>query len=242
MIKFFAQYGYIIATVLLLPAFIFAIAAQAKVTRTFNTFKRLPATNGKTAREVAEEMLNNAGVKDCKVQKISGELTDNFNPKTKVVSLSESVYDSNSIASIGVAAHEVGHAIQYNKGYFPMKIRQLTIIASNITSSMLMPLLIIGLIFNYFFAYVGLWIIFIGLLSYFLAFLANLVTLPVEFNASKRALKILQTDGHLTPTETNQARRVLNAAAMTYVASSLIAILQFLRIVFLIFGSSSKRK
>lgn len=241
MVKFFLDYGYIIATALLLPAFIFAITAQAKVTKTFNTFKRVPASNGKTAREVAEQMLNNAGINNCKIQKISGELTDNFNPSTKVVSLSESVYDSNSIASIGVAAHEVGHAIQYSKGYFPMKVRSLTIKLCSLTSTMLLPLLIIGLIVNSFFFAFGIWIIIFAISTYLLAFIVNIITLPVEFNASSRALKILQTEGHLTPTETTQAKRVLNAAAMTYVASSIIALLQLLRIVFYLLGSSKKK-
>lgn len=234
MLEFLTNYGYILFTALLVPVFILAIYAQSKVTSTFNTFKRIDTSNGKTASQVAKEMLENAGIKDCKVVKIKGQLTDNFNPKTKTVSLSEDVYDSTSVASIGVAAHEVGHAIQYHTNYFPIKLRTFTIVLSNFASNLLLPLIIIGLIIDLTIATAPVGIVFISVAIgiYALSFLVNLATLPVEYNASNRALKILETTGTLNQTELPQAKKVLSSAALTYVASTLMALVQFLRIVF----------
>jgi len=243
MLQFLVDYGYIIFTALLLPAFAFAIYAQTRVTRTYSTFKQIESSEGKTAHEVAEQILTDAGITDHKIQQISGDLTDNFNPKTKTISLSESVYNSKSVAAIGVAAHEVGHAIQHHTKYFPIRLRTLTIGLCNLTSQLLLPLLIIGILLNsWTLGYGGIIVILVAVSSYVLSFLLSLVTLPVEFNASKRAVKILQTNGILTPTETAQAKRVLDAAALTYVAASLMSLLQFLRILFYILGSGKKRK
>lgn len=240
MLEFLSSYGYIIFTVLLVPVFILAIYAQSKVTSTFNTFKRIDTANGKTASQVATEMLENAGIKGYKVVKISGQLTDNFNPKNKTVSLSEDVYNSTSVASIGVAAHEVGHAIQYNTGYFPIKLRTATIHISNFASKMLLPLIIIGFIMDIFIATIPIGLIFmmVSIGIYALSFFVNLATLPVEFNASNRALKILETTGTLNATELPQAKRVLSSASLTYVASTLMALVQFLRIIFYFVGIS----
>lgn len=242
MLQFLLDYGYIIFTALLIPALIYSGVVQGKVTKTFNTFKRIDAQSGKTAHEVAEQMLNDAGINYIKVERISGELTDNFNPTTKTISLSDAVYDSKSVASIGVAAHEVGHAIQYHQKYFPIRLRMVTIKLCNFTSKMLMPLLIIGIIcISLGIAFWGIGLISVGILSFILSFLVSIITLPVEFNASNRAIKILKGTGCLTPTESNQAKQVLSAAAQTYVASTLISLLSLLRIVFYFTGSDRKK-
>lgn len=243
MLQFLINYGYIIFTALLIPAFIFAGIAQGKVTKTYNTFKRIDTEKNKKAYEVAEQMLNDAGINYVKVQRISGALTDNFDPSTKVVSLSEDVYDSCSVAAIGIAAHEVGHAIQYHQKYFPIKLRMFTIRVCNLTSNLLMPLLIIGILLSSWgLALWGIGLIGLSIFTFVLSFLISLITLPVEYNASNRALKILSGSGALTTTETSQAKRVLRAAALTYVASALISLLGFLRILFYILGATSKKR
>lgn len=234
--EFLLKYGYIIFTALLLPAMIFAIWAQSRVTKVFNTFKKVPSQNGKTAAEVAKEMLQNAGISDVEVVKINGNLTDNFDPRTKKVSLSEEVYDSTSVGSIGVAAHEVGHAIQNHTNYFPLKLRLFTIKLCNFSSSMLIPLIIISIITFSLIPFISMGIILFAILSFVLSFLISIITLPVEYNASNRAVAILSKNAILTPTETNQSKTVLSAAALTYVASTLISLLNFLRILFYFLG------
>ena len=242
MLQFLAEYGYIIFTILLLPTFGFAIYAQTRVTRTFSTFRQIESSEGKTAHEVAEQMLTDAGITDHKVRQIKGDLTDNFNPKTRTISLSESVYDSKSVAAIGVAAHEAGHAIQYKTKYFPIRFRNMTVKLCAFTSRMLFPLLIIGIILNsWALQTAGILLVLFAIASYVLSFILSLITLPIEFNASKRAIKILQTNSILTPTETVQAKQVLDAAALTYVASALTSLIQFLRILFYAVGSKSKK-
>ncbi len=217
---------------ILLPGIILGIYAQSKVNSTFSKFSNVMSESGKTAGEVAKIMLNSAGCDDIKVTNISGHLTDNYNHRTKTVSLSNSVYNSTSVASIGVAAHEVGHVLQYKTNYFPIKLRTFAITISNISSQLLMPLLITGLIFDFLiytaFGYYFMWA---GIIIFGLSVLVNLVTLPVEYNASHRATTILKESGLLTERETEQAKSVLNAAALTYVASLVYSILAFLRFV-----------
>ena len=221
---------YYLMGIILLPGIIFGIYAQNKVNKTFNTYSNITNEGGRTASEVAKIMLNAAGCNDIKIAKISGELTDNYNHSKKTVSLSNSVYDSTSVSAIGVAAHEVGHVLQYKTNYTPIKLRKFAIVASNISSNLLWPLVIIGLIFNFALASVaGDIILWSGVIVFSLAVLVNLVTLPVEYNASRRATTILKESGLLTEQESEQAGKVLNSAALTYVASLIISILNLLR-------------
>ena len=225
-------WDYYLLGIILVPGIIFAIIAQNKVNSTFNKYTNIMSESGRTASEVARIMLNAAGCTDIRVAKIGGHLTDNYNHKQKTVSLSNSVYDSTSVASIGIAAHEIGHVLQHKTHYFPIKLRTLAIYASNISSVLMWPLIIIGLMFNFLLTLeFGYMIALAGVAVFGLAVLVNLVTLPVEYNASKRATEILSQSGLLTEEETSQAKQVLNAAALTYVAALVVSILNLLRFV-----------
>lgn len=220
--------------ILVLPAMIFAFIAQARVTSTFKKYSQNANVRGLTGAEVAQRMLMAFGVTDIKIEKTSGNLTDHFDPKAKVIRLSESVYDSTSIAAAGVAAHECGHAMQYSVGYGPIKLRNAIIPVCRIGSSLSLPLILAGFIFT--------WqpLVDIGILFFALATLFQLITLPVEFNASHRALETLTSSGTLTDEENAQAKKVLSAAAMTYVAALAVSLAQLLRLI-LIFGGGRRR-
>lgn len=207
----------------IIGAIITAIASW-NVNHTFNKFSQTMTLSGITADECARRILLGAGITDVKIEQVSGNLTDHYDPKAKVLRLSQSVSGQSSIAAVGVAAHECGHAIQHKTGYFPLKLRSLSVPLANIGSWVSWPLIIIGLILGftplakagvYFFAFVVLF---------------QLITLPVEINASRRALDILETQNILTGTEMPKAKKVLRAAAYTYVAALLSAILQLLRL------------
>lgn len=225
-------YLYIIASILILPAMIYSIFVQHKVNSTFKSFQSTNSESGKTAREIARQMLDREGLTNVEIVKIKGNLTDNYNPKTKTLSLSDSTYDSSSVSAIGVAAHEVGHAIQHAKGYVPLKIRSFLVPVVNICSGLSIPLLIIGIVLSAISlvsAEVGEIIIWIAVAFYGSSTLFMLVTLPVEFNASKRALASLENLSFLNEDELPMAKKVLDAAAQTYVASLAISALYFLR-------------
>lgn len=213
---------------ILIPAMIFALYAQYKVNSTFNKYANVKNSRGITAAEVARRILDANGLHDVSVVRISGHLTDNYNPKTNTVSLSDSTYASTSVAAIGVAAHECGHAVQHATGYAPVKVRTGLVPVTNIGSSLGWVLLIAGLIFaSYSLAM-------IGILLYSLMAVFQAVTLPVEFNASSRALKTLESDYILYEDELPMAKKVLSAAALTYVAalvSSLAMIFKLLLMV-----------
>lgn len=214
--------------IVLLPALIFAAYAQLKVSSTYNRFSRVDNRNGWTAAEVARRILDSNGLHDVQIQRISGNLTDNYNPSTNIISLSESVYSSKSVAAIGVAAHECGHAVQYALGYAPIRIRSALVSVTNFGSNAGMILLLIGLLFS---SYT---LAMVGIVMYSTVAVFQAVTLPVEFNASRRALDTLEADGILCSDEIPYAKKVLSAAAMTYVAallSSLSTIFRFLLIV-----------
>ena len=233
---FYIDWMYII---LVLPAVIFSIVASARVNSTFKKYSTLYNSRGMTGRMCAEALLRSAGIYDVRVESVSGNLTDHFDPKAKVIRLSESVYSSNSVAAIGVAAHEAGHAIQHNVGYFPIKIRQAIIPVCQIGSNLAMPLILLGL----FISATGLCEI--GLLLFSLSALFQLVTLPVELNASHRAQKMLLAEGILTQDEIPAAKEVLSAAALTYLASlmtSLVYFLRFLVRVLTMFGRRDNRR
>lgn len=223
---------YYLMGIILVPGLILGIIAQSRVNSTFDKYSNVMSASGRTAGEVAKIMLNAAGCNDIAVTKISGHLTDNYNHKTKMVSLSNSVHDSTSVAAIGVAAHEIGHVLQYKTNYAPIKLRKLAIGLSNISSTLLWPLVIVGLIFSFMLssAYgdIMLWA---GIAVFGLAVVVNLITLPVEYNASKRATTILQQSGLLTEEETSQSKKVLDAAALTYVAALVVSILSLLRFI-----------
>ena len=220
--------------VLIIPAMLFAMWAQFKVSSTFNRYSTQRTRNGMTGAQAAEAVLRACGVTNVRIERVRGNLTDHFDPRAGVIRLSESVYDSASVAAVGVAAHEAGHAAQYAEGYGPIRLRNAIIPVTQIGSSLAWPLLLIGLLFNYeslFFA---------GILFFTLSVVFQLVTLPVEFNASARAVSVLGEGGYLSSDEMPGARKTLSAAAMTYVAALAVAIAQLLRLL-LIFGGGRRR-
>ncbi len=218
--------------ILVIIGAIICLIASARVKTTYAKYSKDRSMSGMTGAEAAERILRNAGIYDVSIGHVSGNLTDHYNPKTKVLNLSDSVYGSTSVAAIGVAAHECGHAIQHQEGYFPLSFRGALVPVANFGSTMAWPLIIIGLFFN---SHTGTFLIQLGIMFFSLAVLFQLVTLPVEFNASNRAVHILGSTGMLQDDELKKTRRVLRAAALTYVASAAAAILQLLRLV-LLFG------
>lgn len=213
---------------------IICLIASARVKTTYAKYSKYRSMSGLTGAQAAERILHDTGIYDVQVGHISGNLTDHYNPKTKVLNLSDSVYGSTSVAAIGVAAHECGHAIQHQTGYFPLTLRGNLVSVANFGSTMAWPLIIIGLFFN---SSTGSFLIQLGIIFFSLAVLFQLVTLPVEFNASNRALHILGTTNMLQDDELKYTRRVLRAAALTYVASAAAAILQLLRLIILFGGN-----
>lgn len=222
---FFIDYWYL---VLVVPTLILGMIAQSMVSSSFKKYSRVYSRTGYTASEVARQILSRNGLSHIQVVPIRGELTDNYNPQTQTVSLSESVYNSNSVASIGVAAHEVGHAIQHAKGYTPIKIRSAILPITNFGSSISPILILLGLVLG-----MNSLAIF-GVILFSTVALFQLVTLPVEFNASKRALQTLKQDGILVGDELSGARKVLSAAAMTYVAALITSLANLLRLVLIV--------
>lgn len=214
--------------ILVVPALIFSFWASAKVNSTFKKYSSVRSRRGMTGREAAEAVLRRNGVTGVIVSQISGNLTDHYDPRTNVINLSEKVYNSDSVAAIGVAAHEAGHAVQHAEGYFPIRLRSAIIPLTNIGSKLSMPLFLLGLILS---AYGEkfLYIAYAGIICFSLCVLFQLVTLPTEFNASRRAVEAI--DGSiLDETEARGAKKVLSAAAMTYVAALAIALMQLLRL------------
>ncbi len=208
---------------LVLPAVILALIAQVKVKSTYKKYSRVPNTRGMTGAQAAQAVLSHYGVNDVMIQPISGSLTDNFNPKNKVISLSEGVYNSTSVAAVGIACHEAGHAAQHAENYGPIKVRNAIVPVCNIGSMLGIPLAIIGILLSFEA------LVYIGLIMYSAVLVFHLVTLPVEFNASRRALRVIEENSLLYGEEYSGARKVLTAAAMTYVASMLVALANLLR-------------
>lgn len=235
MVALYGYYGYGYyydpMYILIIISCVIALIAQVKVKSTYNRYAKVASSKGMTGAMVAEQLLRSQGIYDVSVQRISGSLTDNYNPRHKTLNLSDSVYNSTSVAAIGVAAHETGHAIQHAQGYGPLSFRTALFPFANIGSQLSWIFIIAGLIFGSTNVLVD-----IGILMFSLAVLFQLVTLPVEFNASSRALKLLESEGYLYGDENRQARKVLTAAAMTYVAAAATAILQLLRLIYLFGG------
>ena len=226
---------------LVLPTVILALYAQAKVNSTFNRYRQERSYRGMTGQEVAVQMLRNAGIMDVPVEMVAGHLTDHYDPKNRVLRLSESVFNSSSIAAIGVAAHEAGHAIQHQEGYGPLHLRNAIIPLTRIGSTLSMPLIFIGIAMGGLSNAVsamnmGWYIIVAGIALFGVAVLFQLITLPVEFNASRRALVTLGSTQILTEDEVKKARKVLSAAALTYVAAMAQAVANLLRLLLIVGG------
>lgn len=216
--------------IIMLPVFIFALVCQAKVKTNFNRYSQVISRSGMTGADAAWRLLQLNGITDVKIKRISGTLTDYYDPNKKEICLSEDVFSSRSIAAIGVACHEAGHACQHNEGYFPLKIRSLVIPATQIGSALGVPLCLIGLFIN------SEPLAYAGLIMYGFVALFQLITLPVEFNASKRALQTIEANGFLTDSEYVGARKVLSAAALTYVAALASALATMLRLLIIVAG------
>lgn len=227
--------------VLVLPCVILSLWASANVNSTFKKYSQQFSTRRLTGAEAAQRVLLANGVQGVSIQRISGNLTDHFDPSTNVIRLSDSVYDSTSTAAIGVACHEAGHAVQYAENYAPIKLRAAVIPATNLGSKLAMPLILLGLIFSYVgnFSYV---LVYAGIACFGLSLVFQLITLPVEFNASHRALAAISAGNLLTEDEENGARKVLTAAALTYVAATATALAQMLRLLVLFGGRGNHRR
>lgn len=221
---------------LVLIGAVICLIASAKVKTTFHKYSKVRSMSGMTGAQVAERILHAAGIFDVRVQQVSGSLTDHYDPRNKTVNLSESVCNSTSVAAIGVAAHECGHAIQHATNYVPLNLRTAIVPLANIGSALAWPIIILGLLFH---NQSSIYWIYTGIILFSLAVLFQIVTLPVEFNASRRALSMLRGQGILGDTEAGMARSVLRSAALTYVASAAAAILQLLRLVLLFGGRDS---
>ncbi|WP_261851793.1 zinc metallopeptidase [Clostridium folliculivorans] len=210
---------------LLVPAMLISIYAQSKISSTFNKYSKVKSYNGYTGAQVARIILDDSGLHNVPIELVSGKLSDHYDPRQKVLRLSQDVYYNSSVASIGVAAHEVGHAIQHKNSYAPLIIRNAIVPAVNIGSNFSWILFVLGLM-------LGIRpLITFGILLFSAVVVFQLITLPVEFNASSRALKILKSKNILYPDEVKGAQKVLGAAAMTYVAATLMAISQLLRLI-----------
>lgn len=212
---------------LVILAALISMAVSARMNTIFSKYQTVRSYSGMTGRDAAMRILRQAGIYDVTVRHVSGKLTDHYDPRTKTVNLSDAVYDSTSIAAIGVAAHECGHAVQHNTDYVPLKVRSAIVPAANLGSQLFWPLFLIGLIFSLpMLVKAGIWL-------FVLALAFQVVTLPVEFDASRRALKMLSEGGMVTETEHDGVKKVLWAAAMTYVAAVIGSLLQLLRLLIL---------
>ena len=221
---------------LLLPAILLSMYAQFKVSSTFNKFSQTASTKGLTGAEVAAKLLLANGVKDVKIQQVAGSLTDHYDPAAKVVRLSESVYGQRSLAALGVAAHEVGHALQHNENYAPLAFRSGLFPVTTLCSRLSLPILLLGMFMGA--SPFGIWMLYAGIIMFSFVFLFQVITLPVEFNASSRAVRMLESERLLSESETVPAKRVLDAAALTYVAAVIMTALQLLRFVMIARGRS----
>ena len=221
---FFYDYYYFI---LVIPAILISLFAQMKVTGTYKKYSSVLSRSGMTATEVTRMILDKNGLNHVKIESVSGSLSDHFDPSANVIRLSDTVRGDSSVASIGVAAHEAGHAIQYAKGYAPIKLRNTILPLANLGSKLSIPLILLGVVLSYE------PLVSIGILAFCGVLLFQLVTLPVEFNASRRALNTLDSFNILNDEELKGSKKVLSAAAMTYVAAVLLSLAQVLRLILL---------
>ncbi len=230
---------YYLLGIILLPGLILSIVAEVMVADSFKKYALVGAQLGQTASEVARTFLDNAGLHHIQIVRVSGELTDHYHHKKQVLALSDSVYDSTSIAAIGVACHEVGHALQFQQNYAPVKIRNFLVPICNFGSRLMWVILIMGMMFYYLLA--SSVYLYVGIAVFALFVIFNLVTLPCEFNASKRATALLQNSGYLTTEELGGAKKVLRAAALTYIAALIVSVLDLLRLVLVLMINNKKR-
>lgn len=210
--------------ILVIPGLILGLWAQMRVSSAFKKYSAVHARSGMSAEEAARSILNEGGCGNVSVRTVSGNLTDHYDPRSNTLRLSDGVHGSTSVAAIGVAAHECGHAMQQHEGYGPLKLRSALVPVVNLGSNLYFPIFLMGLLFS--------WepLIYVGIACFSLTLLFSLVTLPVEFNASGRALRVLEQQGYLSSEEMDGARAVLNAAAMTYVAAAISSLLQLVRL------------
>ena len=218
---------------LVVPAMVFALIAQSRVNSTFQRYSQQITHSGITGAEAAALVLRQNGIYNVQIQQVRGNLTDHYDPRENVIRLSDSVYHANSVAAIGVAAHEAGHAVQYAQGYSAIRIRTAILPVTQIGSQLAWPLLVIGLFLNFESLFVA------GILFFLLATLFQVITLPVEYNASSRAIHAIASSGCLNSNELPGARKVLNAAALTYVAALAVSLAQLLRLL-LLFGGNRR--
>lgn len=216
--------------IFMLPALIISLWAQIKVQTTFAKYSKIKSLRNITGASAAHAVLQQNEVFNVKIQQIAGSLTDNFDPRNSTISLSQDVFSNDSVASIGVAAHEAGHAVQYAQNYSPMKLRSALVPVTQIGSTLAFPMIFLGLILPVQYSFVAT----IGIALFSLAVLFQIVTLPVEFDASRRAIATLEASGILNAEELDGAKKVLKAAAMTYLAATFSAIMNLLRILFLV--------
>lgn len=231
----FYDWLYIVLGLIILPGIIFGAYAQAKVSSTYSEARKIFAQKGVVSQNMARQVLDSAGLNNVQVVQIAGELTDNYNPKTKTISISSSNWNNASVASLGVVAHEIGHALQDAKNYKPLKAQMVLGKFSNFVGRAFLWIFIASIIFDVMFfyleVYTSFYLVYFAFGLYGLSFLFSLLTLPVEFNASARTQEILLKTNLLTEEEFAQAKKVLNAAALTYVAAAVISFLQLLRFV-----------
>lgn len=219
--------------VFIVPCIIITLICQVKVQSTFSKYSKIRNSRNITGAQAAEYVLRQNGVTGVRIEHVSGSMTDHFDPRTNVIRLSDTVYNSNSVAAVGVACHEAGHAVQHAEGYLPNKIRSIILPMAKIGSQLSWILILLGLVFT---AKVGFVLLYIGIILFSLSVLFTIATLPVEFNASKRALECIRESDLLYGDEYTGAKRTLQAAAMTYVASALTAIMQLLRLIIIARG------
>ena len=218
--------------VLVLPCVLLSLWASSSVKSTFNKYSSQYSIRRITGADAARRVLAHNGVGGVRIERVSGSLTDHYDPKTNVIRLSDTVYDSTSTAAIGVACHEAGHAVQYAQNYGPIKLRAAIIPATNIGSRLAMPLILVGLLLTFLEDY-SFTLIYLGIACFALSLVFQLITLPVEFNASRRAIAAIEQGGILTQDEQVGAKKTLKAAAMTYVAATAVALAQLLRLLIL---------
>ena len=220
--------------VLVLPCLILSLWASSSVKNTFNRYSKQYSLRGITGADAAQRVLSSHGIRNVRIERVAGSLTDHYDPKTNIIRLSDDVYNSTSTAAIGVACHEAGHAVQYAKNYAPIKLRAAIIPVTNFGSKLAMPLILLGVLFS-FLGSLSYTLVYLGIACFSLSLIFQLITLPVEFNASRRAIRAISETGILTQQELTGAQKTLKAAAMTYVAATAVSLAQLLRLI-AIFG------
>lgn len=226
--------------VLVLPCVILSIWASTRVNSTFKKYAKQLSSRGITGADAARRVLSQNGINNVNITKVSGNLTDHYDPRSNIIRLSENVYNSTSTAAIGVACHEAGHAVQYARNYGPIKLRAAIIPVTNFGSRLAMPLILLGVLLSTF-GYISYGLVYLGIACFGLSLVFQLITLPVEFNASRRALEAIQSQQLLTKEEQRGAQKTLQAAAMTYVAATALSLVQLLRLI-LIFGGGRRNR